>query len=98
MKLDDIKKSNVKNLDPYYNKNEIEFCEYCGGNKFYEKTVDRIDYTVTEFEVICKDCGAKVNYWQFGFYYNMPSPNYLKLKQKRDRKLKLEKIIIKRNK
>jgi len=49
-----------------YNKNEIKFCEYCGGTKFYEKIADRTEFEVIYKDFICKNCEARVNFWKFG--------------------------------
>ncbi len=75
-----------------YNKNEIDFCKYCGSSNFREVIIDSIEHTVCESKIICLDCGEIINYWEYGYYENDISSEYLKMKTKRDRKLKLEEI------
>jgi len=75
-----------------YNKNEIEFCEWCGCEQFKQHVVDRVEHIECEIEYLCEDCGKVVNYWFYGSFQNEMTPTYLKEKQKRERKLKLDSI------
>lgn len=81
-----------------YNENEIEFCEFCGCGDFTENPIDHIEQVVCEFDLLCDNCGERVNYWEYGYYQNDMSTKYLKLKQNRNRKLKLNKIMKNNNK
>ena len=72
-----------------YKENLIKICYYCGGEEFYEKVTDTVDWTVVEKKVICKDCNTVVNYWSYGLYENdVYSDRY----KKALRRKKLERI------
>lgn len=55
-----------------YNKilewNNLMKCPKCGSHKTKEKTIDFIEHTVCEFELVCRECGAHINYWGYGYY------------------------------
>ncbi len=75
-----------------YNNNEIEFCEWCGCEEFTQRIVDRIEHTECEVEYLCENCKKIVNYWEYGYFQNPITSEYLKLKQNRLRTLKIKEI------
>lgn len=47
-------------------------CQRCKSTNLDEKTTSSSDYIVLEYEVVCKDCLAKVGYWAHGSF----EPNF----------------------
>ena len=74
----------------YSKENLIKICSNCGGNHFYERVTDSVDYIECEREVLCKKCGDRVNYWAYGTYENdMNSESYKKMLRQK----KLERLL-----
>ena len=51
-------------------------CYKCKSTNLEDKVTSTMDYTVMEYEVVCKDCLAKVAYWAHGHYEPNPPPEY----------------------
>ena len=54
-----------KNKHDVNNGNVI--CDNCGeAHSYTEHVTDRVDYTVTEKERLCNECGQLMDYWAYG--------------------------------
>lgn len=47
-------------------------CPKCNSVNLQENVTDRMEHIVMEYEIICKDCIARVAYWAHGSF----EPNY----------------------
>lgn len=41
-------------------------CRKCENTKMFDKTVDRDEANILEFERYCKNCGNLCGYWSYG--------------------------------
>ena len=71
--------------------NLVIFCKSCGSLETVDIVKDRIDLTISEKEIRCKDCGELLNYWSYGHYdnYDFMDEKYFKMLRQK----KLERIL-----
>jgi hypothetical protein len=76
------------------NENKIKFCEHCKKSDWRYVVVDRIESTISEYKIICNNCNKTINQWEYGFYENYKSPEYIKMELQIERQNKLNAIKI----